>query len=208
METTQLFTFVLASLVIILAPGPDLIFAITTGINESRTTSFFTCLGFALGNLFHLFLFLIGVGVFLKTKPEFVFYIRVLGSVYLIILGALSIRNAFLKSQLESMSNNKIANKEFFFKALFMNILNPKVILFFMAFFPQFIKKGPIDELTQLIILGSTFVFLVFVIFFGLSISFSSMGLKILYRSRIKQYFDISIGILFIGISLKLILTS
>ena len=111
-------------------------------------------------------------------------------------------------SFLQDIQSQKKAKKEYFYKALMMNILNPKVILFFMAFFPQFIRKGPTDELTQLIILGSIFIFMVFILFFSLSITFSSMGLKILYRSKIKQYFDLSVGVLFIGIGLKLFLSS
>lgn len=208
MDSTQLLTFILTSFVIILAPGPDLLYAISTGVRESRITTFYTCLGFALGNIFHLFLFLVGVGFFLKSNPQYIQYIKLIGCGYLILIGIISIKNSFEKMKHLDIQSQKKAKKEYFYKALMMNILNPKVILFFMAFFPQFIRKGPTDELTQLIILGSIFIFMVFILFFSLSITFSSMGLKILYRSKIKQYFDLSVGVLFIGIGLKLFLSS
>lgn len=203
MDSTQLFTFFFASIVIILSPGPDLIYALNIGIKENKKAIILTCLGFALGNIFHLLLFLLGIGVVLKSNSHLTSSVQILGGSYLVILGIQSILASrkkinFHKEQSRSFSAH------YFFKAMTMNILNPKVIIFFMAFFPQFIKEGQVDKLTQLIILGLIFVILVFVLFLLLSLSISKVGILILEKSKIKKYFDLSIGLLFIGIGIKI----
>tara|TARA_B100001971_G_C18268036_1_gene596453 strand:+ start:26494 stop:27123 length:630 start_codon:yes stop_codon:yes gene_type:complete len=208
MDSTQLFTFIFTSVVVILSPGPDLIYALITGLRANKRVIIYTCLGFALGNIIHLFFFLIGIGVLVKSNPQLARYIQYAGSAYLIYLGIKAFIHA--KEPLLIGNENDTSERSHFKKAFIMNILNPKVIIFFMAFFPQFINTKPtsLDELTQLIILGTIFIALVFVIFSTLAFSISHIGMRLLQKSKIKTYFDYSVGILFIGLGLRIFFIS
>jgi len=199
MLTTEILTFILASLVVILTPGPDILFCIQTGLNHGVKAAFWSSLGFSLGNIFHICLVLAGFSTLLKSNQTLSQIVFSLGGVYLILIGTQSIMRA--NSKLKEVSIR--AKESFFKKSLLMNLLNPKVILFFAAFFPMFIKSKRTQFYIEYFMLGVIFILLVFFVFFSLSALISQMGLKILLRSNIKKFFNIGSGILFIGIGIK-----
>lgn len=203
METTNYISFILTSVVLILTPGPDLIFSLYAGLHGGKKAAFYAASGFALGNIVHLSFAYIGLATLLLIYPEIKQSLLILCALYLIYLAFLSFFNSS-----KSIMEIKKEPENYFRKAFVMNILNPKVILFFIAFFPSFLNSSSINYNLDFLKLGVSFILMVFVIFSSLATLVSAIGYKILMRSKLKFYFEIAAGILFFALAIKIILTS
>ena len=153
MDVDVLLTFVLTSLLLTISPGPDIIYVISQSISKGVKSAITTSLGLTSGLLVHTFLVTIGLSLII-SQNEYVFnFIRLLGVLYfsyLIILVFIS-RNKKKELDIKSKSSND------FFKGLIMNLLNPKVSLFFIAFFPGFLFHNDLNNEIQFLILGGIF---------------------------------------------------
>ena len=120
-------SFCVASIILILAPGPDMIFLITQSIKHGKGAGLATALGLSLGNLIHSILVASGFSLLILSSAQAFNIIRVLGAFYLLWLAANTLRDM-------SMSTEPIAGQSNLFRqGLLMNILNPKVALFFIC---------------------------------------------------------------------------
>ena len=153
MDVDVLLTFVLTSLLLTISPGPDIIYVISQSISKGVKSAITTSLGLTSGLLVHTFFVTIGLSLII-SQNEYVFnFIRLLGILYfsyLIILVFIS-RNKKKELDIKSKSSND------FFKGLIMNLLNPKVSLFFIAFFPGFLFHNDLNNEIQFLILGGIF---------------------------------------------------
>lgn len=153
-----LFGFIFASVILILAPGPDIIFLITQSIQHGRKAGLATAVGLSLGNLFHTILAATGVSLVLLNSQQSFNIIKVLGAFYLLWLAAQSLRTIDNDSTPTRQAN-------LFRQGLIMNMLNPKVALFFIAFLPQFVVAEGLPSNQQMLLLGGVFTTLVLIIF-------------------------------------------
>jgi threonine/homoserine/homoserine lactone efflux protein len=153
MDINVLLTFILTSLLLTISPGPDIIYVISQSISKGKKSAIMTSLGLTSGLLVHTFFVTIGLSLII-SQNEYVFnFIRLLGILYfsyLIILVFIS-RNKKKELDIKSKSSND------FFKGLIMNLLNPKVSLFFIAFFPGFLFHNDLNNEIQFLILGGIF---------------------------------------------------
>ena len=153
MDIDVLLTFILTSLLLTISPGPDIIYVISQSISKGKKSAIMTSLGLTSGLLVHTFFVTIGLSLII-SQNEYVFnFIRLLGILYfsyLIILVFIS-RNKKKELDIKSKSSND------FFKGLIMNLLNPKVSLFFIAFFPGFLFHNDLNNEIQFLILGGIF---------------------------------------------------
>jgi threonine/homoserine/homoserine lactone efflux protein len=153
MDVDVLLTFVLTSLLLTISPGPDIIYVISQSISKGVKSAITTSLGLTSGLLVHTFLVTIGLSLII-SQNEYVFnFIRLLGVLYfsyLIILVFIS-RNKKKELDIKSKSSND------FYRGLIMNLLNPKVSLFFIAFFPGFLFHNDLNNEIQFLILGGIF---------------------------------------------------
>lgn len=166
--SNQLLLFWTTSLILIITPGPDLIYVLTRGMAQGRRAAVSASAGFSLGNFVHIFLALVGVSKIITSNKYAFTVLKYLGVAYLVFLGVKMIRD---KSSL--VTNNSGSNKKLvkiFIESFTANILNPKVIIFFLAFFPQFISKDLGRMNIQMLTLGIIFVVTTF-------FCFSSLGL-------------------------------
>ena len=202
METTNYISFILTSIVLILTPGPDLIYSLYAGLHGGKNAAISAADGFALGNIFHIGMVYLGLSSVMILFPNIKDFILIIGAIYLFYLGYMSYKSS--KSGIAEINN---VSKKYFKQAILMNVLNPKVMFFFLAFFPSFLPKDNQSN-NVILILGAIFISLVFTIFSFLGISFSSIGYKVLLKSNIKKYFEIASAILFFAIGFKILLTS
>lgn len=170
---SQITLFTAASLVLIFTPGPDIIYVLTRGMAQGRKAALAAAAGFALGNFFHTFLVVIGLSAVLSASTTAFRIIKWTGAAYLMYLGLTMILSASSKTSSTQASDK--TGWSVFRQSIIANILNPKVALFFLAFFPQFIRKDAGHPQWQMILLGTLFVCLV-MISFGL-VGFFSAGL-------------------------------
>ena len=171
-ETSNLLFFVSASLLLILAPGPDIIFLVTQSVTRGSRAGFATGMGLALGNLVHTTAAALGVSVIFRTSPVAFQALKIAGVTYLLYLAWMAVRNSGRErgeAAPDATATGLIAPegtaRHLFWRGFLMNVLNPKVALFFLAFLPQFASPavGPVG--LQMAMYGVLFTLLVVVVF-------------------------------------------
>ena len=197
MDLETLITFLLASFTITISPGPDILYVISQSIIKGKKSAFMISLGLTTGLLVHTFLVAVGLSVIISQNENILNMIKLLSVFYffyLIVMLFLK-RNDNLKQSEEGFSENQ------FKKGLIMNLLNPKVSLFFIAFFPNFLFHDQISNQIQFLILGLIFWLQATIIFLLVSV-FSSKFVSI---SNKKSFVNKNIYIIEISIYLFII---
>ena len=163
LETWLAYTLVTTTFLLI--PGPTIILVISYSLLRGRQAVIALVLGVGLGDLTAMSLSFLGVGVLLQTVATAFYFIKWLGAAYLIWLG---IKMWFSASELTDLDkkNRSHAWREIFSSAYITTALNPKSIIFFLAFIPQFIEPE-LPFKTQVVILGATFFVLAIISVLG-----------------------------------------
>ncbi len=159
-----LFSFVLATLALAVSPGPDNIFVLTQSMVNGRKFGLATVYGLMTGCIIHTTLVAFGVSEILKRNENLFFAIKLFGAGYLLYLAY----QVFRSSSDIVFSTDNVQQKTTFqlFKTGFwMNVLNPKVTIFFLAFFPQFLFSEEISTVIQFYVLGGLFILTSFIVF-------------------------------------------
>lgn len=171
-ETSNLLFFVSASLLLIIAPGPDIIFLVTQGVTRGARAGVAAAMGLAAGNLVHTAAAALGVSVIFRASPVAFQALKLAGVAYLLYLAWKALKESKPQSKHAAPATpaaSTIAvgdrSRDLFWRGFLMNILNPKVALFFLAFLPQFASPsaGPIG--LQMAAYGVLFTLMVAVVF-------------------------------------------
>ena len=158
-----LLSFAVATCVLALSPGPDNMYVLTQSMVNGRRSALATTAGLISGCIVHTTLLAFGISAVIMTNPSLFFGIKVLGVLYLLYLAyAVFKSDATLKF---SENAPKKGYGQLFKQGVLMNLLNPKVMLFFLALFPQFLWEPERETVLQFYILGSTFMLVSFVVF-------------------------------------------
>lgn len=147
--------FLTSSIVLALIPGSDTMFILGQAISNSIKSGKYSALGICTGLLVHTFLAAFGLSLVLKNSVTAFNLVKFLGAMYLIYMGIKSIKS---KEMLAVNKGNKKREdlKKAFFQGLITNLLNPKIILFFLAFLPQFVDTNNSYGMLPFILLGLT----------------------------------------------------
>lgn len=152
-EPLTLLAFVPAGLALNLTPGADMMFCLGQGLKSGRRAAMAANLGIAVGGMVHVTLAALGLGALVAAHPAAFEAIRWLGVAYLLWLAVAALRSSPFAAEARIMPSPA---RRVFFQALMVNLLNPKVILFILAFLPQFVNPArPI--LPQFLTLGVVF---------------------------------------------------
>ena len=160
----QLIPFLTASAILTISPGPDIIYVMVQGMANGKKHGLVTALGLAAGIIIHTSLVAFGVSAIIKSSESLFFIIKLFGAVYLLYLAW-----QVYKSDPEiAYSAEGIKEKSLlslFKQGFIMNVLNPKVTIFFLAFFPGFLWEPEGSTVIQFYILGAIFMLLTILIF-------------------------------------------
>ena len=190
----QILLFLISSLVLTLMPGPDILFVINQSLINKKS-GLIISIGLCSGLVIHTLILVFGLSVFIESNKDLVLYLKYFGTLYLFYLAYNELRT---KDKL--VQKNK--NNDLFFRGLYMNLINPKVLLFFIAYFPNFLFSETISISVQFLILGSIFIAQALFIFFTVSVVSNKMMilLKLDTRSNmityLKSFVFIIIGLL------------
>ncbi len=154
--------YVLASTVLLLIPGPTILLIVSYALAEGRRAAWGTVAGATLGDIVAVTLSCIGLGALLAASAELFTVLKWLGAAYLIYLGIKMIRSR-PRIDLQDGAAARLPQRAMFLHAFLVTTLNPKSIVFFVAFLPQFIAPSA-PAAPQLALLGGTFVGLAVVI--------------------------------------------
>jgi len=183
MHTALLFSYIGASLLLIFMPGPDNIFVLTESLSKGWRNGVAVSCGLASGIIVHTLAAATGLSIIIQQSALAFSVVKYMGAAYLLFLAYKSAREG---RPLIDTQNGIGGNLRFFAlyrKGLLMNVLNPKVALFFIAFFPQFVSPGGFNPIWQMIVLGAIFMLLTLLVF-GLIAILSGRLTRYLSRPR------------------------
>jgi threonine/homoserine/homoserine lactone efflux protein len=165
MDNENLAQFILASVAIILVPGPSVMFVIARAVAWGRLTALLTALGNALGMLLLSVFIAIGLGPLLQRSELLLISVQILGGLYLIHLGIDAYRNRELHaSDMVKVEEIRPSNVQILREGFTVGVLNPKALVFFSAVFPQFIDPQAGSITSQLLLFGAIFSVLAFLL--------------------------------------------
>jgi threonine/homoserine/homoserine lactone efflux protein len=195
-----LLSFIGASMLLTIMPGPDIIYVLVQSMTNGKKYGIVTSLGLVSGIIIHTTLVAFGVSALIKQSENIFFAIKLFGAIYLLYLAYLT-----YKSDEELVLNEKADRKslvKLFKQGFFMNVLNPKVSIFFLAFFPGFLYSSSQNTTIQFYVLGGLFMFQALLIFSLVSLlsgNFASyLKTHLTFNSKIK-WFKI---LVFVGIAI------
>lgn len=150
-----LTSFVVATLALNLAPGPDMTYVAARSLGQGRRAGVVSALGIAAGCLAHIVAAAAGIAAMLRAWPQSYTIVRLGGAAYLMYLGVGLIRSAGAADAVGGLAHD--TPRVIFRQGVTTNVLNPKVALFFVAFLPQFVDPGRGPVLIQTLALGVFF---------------------------------------------------
>jgi threonine/homoserine/homoserine lactone efflux protein len=202
----NIYLFVAASLAVIVAPGPDNVYVLTRGVAQGREVALASAWGMCSGLLFHTTLAALGLSAILAQSALAFSVVKYAGAAYLIYLGlrALLSKEEFVPSA-EAVP---VANlRSFFLRGLTMNLLNPKVAVFFLAFLPQFASPASDGAALRLLALGLVFALLSVIVFSALALFSGVLGDRLNKNSRLANVLQWLTGCVLIGLGVRLALS-
>ncbi len=194
--------FILTSLIVVVIPGTGVIYTVSTGLAGSRKDSIAAAVGCTLGIIPHLTAGVFGISAILHASAQIFQIIKIVGVLYLLYLGfgLLTSRN---KIEVDEKDRNESYLK-IIGKGVLLNLLNPKLTLFFFSFLPQFINGSNMKYISHMILLSLVFMGLtlaVFIVYGVLSNYFKQLFIKSPgLTHRIQQGF----GVVLIGFAARL----
>jgi threonine/homoserine/homoserine lactone efflux protein len=155
--------FLITSLVVVLIPGTGVVFTVSVGLAQGRRASLFASLGCTLGILPHLLATVLGLAAVMHTSALAFQVLKLAGVAYLFYLAWATWRDrsAFAVQEVQA----KAGAVSLVVKAFLLNILNPKLTIFFLAFLPQFVPPGAASPVLQLLGLSAVFMAMTFGVF-------------------------------------------
>ena len=203
MET--LISFILAVSILAISPGPDNIFVLMQSVVHGKKYGLATITGLMTGCIVHTTFVAVGISAIIKENNTIFLVIKILGAVYLLYLAY----NVITGGSEISMSTEKIDKKTPFqlFKIGFiMNVLNPKVTLFFLALFPGFLFSEILPISLQFYTLGALFILVSFVVFSLIAILGGTISEKIKTSKNIGVWLQWMQVFVFIGIAVFILI--
>ncbi|UTD14509.1 LysE family translocator [Tenacibaculum mesophilum] len=200
-----LISFVLATATLAFSPGPDNIFVLTQSIVNGKKYGLATVVGLMTGCIIHTTLVAFGVSEIIKQNPNLFFIIKLFGAGYLLYL-AFQVYKSDAKIAFSTENVQKKSTMQLFKTGFWMNVLNPKVTIFFLAFFPQFLFSDSLSNVLQFYVLGGLFILTSFLIFSSIAILAGKISNYIKRHKKVGIYLKWAQIVVFIGIAMLILL--
>jgi threonine/homoserine/homoserine lactone efflux protein len=160
-DFSSLALFFAAASILLIVPGPAVIYIVTRSLDQGRMAGIVSTLGIGVGTLFHIIAAALGLSAILVSSVLAFNIVKYAGAVYLIYLG---IQKFLSKEEIIFSNDHKnIKLSKIFYQGIIVNVLNPKTALFFFAFLPQFADSSRGNVTLQILILGILFILLGFI---------------------------------------------
>lgn len=205
-ELSNLYMFIITSFLLCIAPGPDNIYVLTQGMTKSKKAAIITTLGLCTGLIIHTSAAAFGISMIFKTSQIAFDIVKYLGVIYLLYIAYQVYKHRNEPLNLDTKASKKDL-KALYFKGFLMNILNPKVSIFFLAFLPQFVSVQNGNVPLQMIVLGLIFMALTIILFSLIGIAGNLLSEKLLNNPKIVKYMNILTSFVLVSLGLKLALS-
>ncbi|TPK93287.1 MULTISPECIES: LysE family translocator [unclassified Mesorhizobium] len=158
-DTSTLIQFAIATVILAITPGPDMTLFVSRTLSQGRATGFASMAGALCGTLIHTTLVVVGISALIVASPMAFFILKIFGAGYLVFLAFQAVTKGSAFSP-EKRTGPQVSLFRSWAAGLGVNLLNPKIILFFMTFLPQFVSAHDPNASGKLFFLGVMFVVL------------------------------------------------
>jgi threonine/homoserine/homoserine lactone efflux protein len=201
-----LLSFAFATSLLAISPGPDNIFVLTQSIVNGKKFGLATVFGLMSGCLVHTTLLAFGVSAIIKESENLFTGIKIFGAIYLLFL-AYKVYKADATITFSEENTSKKTTRKLFKEGFIMNVLNPKVSIFFLAFFPGFLFSDTLNTVFQFYVLGIIFMLVSLVIFSTIAILAGKISENIKGNNKIGYYLKWTQIVVFILIAVFILLS-
>ena len=196
--------FLVASALLTIAPGPDIVYVLTRGISQGPRAGFAAALGFATGCVFHTLLAALGIAALIRSSEIAFDLVRYVGAAYLVWIGVQALRHRS-RFSIEGGGGAR-ALTTIYRQSVIGNALNPKVTLFFLSFLPQFVNTSAGHVGWQMALLGAIFMVQTIVIFGVVALFSGWIGAWIRRKPAIGTRLNVFAGPTFIALGIRVAL--
>lgn len=201
-----LIAFFTTSVLLAIIPGPDNIFVLTQSIFQGKKSGLIIMLGLCTGLIFHTLAVTLGVAVVFQTSIFAFTILKIIGAMYLLYL-AWQIFKAG-NQKIDTKNNNaNIDYKKLYYRGIIMNITNPKVSIFFLAFLPQFTNPNLGSIPLQMLLLGILFLIAALLVFSLIALYSAKLGKIINKSDKSQKILNKLVSLVFVALAIKLIST-
>jgi len=199
-----ILTFIVASALLALTPGPDNIFVLAQSAVHGRLAGVVITLGLCTGLVFHTSVVALGIATIFQTSAAAFNTLKIIGALYLVYLAWVSFRSGSESIDLSARNFQDLS--VLYRRGIVMNMTNPKVSIFFLAFLPQFANMERGALLPQIIILGMIFMVVAMIIFSTIAMLAGYLGEAMTRSASAQKALNKIAGVIFVSLALKLAL--
>jgi threonine/homoserine/homoserine lactone efflux protein len=194
--------FLVTCLIVVLIPGTGVIFTVSTGLTTGKRASVFAALGCTAGILPHLLASVLGLSALLHTSALAFEVLKYAGVAYLLYLAYATWRDrsAFAMNDAPAVATAR----SLMLRGFLLNILNPKLTIFFLAFLPQFVAPGSTAPAVQMLVLSAVFMAMTFAVFVIYGLLANGFRRAVIESPRVQNWLRRSFAAAFAGLGLNL----
>ena len=197
--------FLITSLIVVLIPGTGVVFTVSTGLLQGRRASVFAAFGCTLGIVPHLLATVLGLAALMHTSAIAFQILKYAGVVYLLYLAYATWRD---KSSFAIDGRTRRSTARFIvLKAVALNLLNPKLTIFFLAFLPQFVEQADSSPLGQLLLLSGVFMAMTLAMFVVYGLLAHAFRKSVIESPQVQSWLRRGFAAAFAGLSAQLALS-
>ena len=196
--------FLLTSLIVVVSPGTGVIYTLAAGLSRGSRASIVAAFACTLGIVPHMAAAVTGLAALLHTSAVAFQVLKYLGVAYLLYMAWSTLRETGalrVEKELGARSALRVT-----ITGILINILNPKLSIFFLAFLPQFVHADDPDTLARMVGLSGVFMLLTFVVFVGYGLGAAALRRQVLGRPRVVQWMRRAFAAAFVTLGAKLAL--
>lgn len=202
MDHASLGLYVVASLALIATPGQDMLYVISRSLAQGRWAGVCSAAGVCVGILVHTALAALGVAALLQASELAFLVLKLMGAAYLVYLGLRLMLSPAPTTQALAVSPMRPAG--LVWQGVLSNVSNPKIVLFFVAFLPQFVDPASPHPTRDLVALGSLYAAMAFPVKAAVGLAAGSLSERILRRPAVMAGVNRASGAVLVGLGLRL----
>ena len=197
--------FLITSLIVVVSPGTGVLFTLATGLARGSRASIVAAFGCTLGIVPHMAAAILGLAALLHTSALAFQTLKYLGVSYLLYMAWQALRErGALRVEKDVTARSALQTT---ITAILINILNPKLSIFFLAFLPQFVRADQAAPLAHMLMLSGVFMALTFVVFVGYGLFAAAIRNQVISRPRVMTWMRRTFAAAFVALGARLAFT-
>ena len=199
---SSLGLYILASLALILTPGQDMLYVMSRALAQGRLAGLYSAVGVIIGILVHTVLAAVGVGAILAASEGLFLAVKLAGAAYLVYLGVKLLLTR--EATLATTSGARYSATSLVWQGVLSNVSNPKIVVFFFAFLPQFVDPRSANPTADLVFLGVLYAAMGLVVKAGVGLAAGSLSERVLRKPRALVWINRVSGTILVALGLRL----